>query len=94
MTRFRVRLSDFSIDYMLHCSIRPIDSLPIAQESLLNVPLKTTAKTDEINRVISTNTGNEWGDIGPSYLFGDLSFVCQFSKQRLVMNTEGKLGIT
>ena len=57
MTQFRVRLSDFSIDYMLHCSIRPIDSLPIAQESLLNVPLKTTAKTDEINRVISTNTG-------------------------------------
>ena len=57
MTRFRVRLRDFSIDYMLHCSIRPIDSLPIAQEFLLNVPLKTTAKTDEINRVISTNTG-------------------------------------
>ena len=42
---------------MLHCSIRPIESLPIAEESLLKVPLKTTAKTDEINRVISTNTG-------------------------------------
>ena len=58
-----MRLSDFSTDYIFHCSISPIDSLSIARVFQFNVRLKLPQNilwTDEITHVISTNTGMNW----------------------------------
>ena len=95
LSRCRLKLCDFSINYKLNCSVcsrlstyhdKCFSSITLINFAKCNANRWNNARDSHQYR-------HKWGSIGPSFLFcehGDLSFLLHFSKQCMVGNIRGK----